>query len=128
MNPVVHFELPYHQADRAAKFYRTVFGWKTEFPGSEMSDYVLLTTAEQDAKPGMPAGAIDGGMFPFKEDWPAQYPSIVIGVGNIEKNIKAIKENGGEVLGEPMDIPGFGKYVAFIDTEGSRLSILEPKT
>jgi predicted enzyme related to lactoylglutathione lyase len=33
---------------------------------------------------------------------------------------------GGEVLGEPMTIPGVGAYVSFVDTEGNRNSILEP--
>ena len=128
MNPVVHFELPYHDAARAATFYQTVFGWKTQFLGPGMGDYILLTTAESDAKPGMPAGAIDGGMFPYKADWPAQYPSIVIGVGDIQKCMDAINGNGGKVLGEPHEIPGTGKYVAFMDTEGSRLSIIEPNS
>jgi len=126
MNPVVHFELPYHNADRASMFYHTVFGWKYEILGPQMGNYILLTTCERDAKPGKPAGAIDGGMYPFKEDWPAQYPSIVIGVGNIYETIKLITTYGGEVLGEPYDIPGTGTYVSFMDTEGSRLSVLEP--
>lgn len=126
MNPVVHFELPYHDADRASKFYNDVFGWKYEILGPQMRDYILLTTCEQDAKLGKPARAIDGGMFPFKEDWPSQYPSIVIGVGDINETMKSINKHGGEVLGEPYEIPGTGKYVAFMDTEGSRLSIIEP--
>lgn len=128
MNPVAHFELPYHDAERAVEFYSAVFGWKCQNLGPEIGGYILLTTCEQDAKPVKPAGAIDGGMFPFKEDRPAQYPSVVIGVGDIEEIINTIHKNGGEVLGEPMEIPGTGKYVAFTDTEGSRLSILEPKT
>jgi predicted enzyme related to lactoylglutathione lyase len=39
----------------------------------------------------------------------------------------AVKEPdaGGEVLGEPMLIPNFGRYVAFLDPEGNRGSILE---
>jgi len=126
MNPVVHFELPYHNANRASEFYNKVFGWKYEILGPSMGDYILLTTAEQDAIPEKPSGAIDGGMFPFKEDWPAQYPSIVIGIGNINETMKAITQCGGKVLGEPYEIPGTGKYVSFLDTEGSRLSILEP--
>jgi len=28
MNPVVHFELPYENAERISKFYQSVFGWK----------------------------------------------------------------------------------------------------
>jgi predicted enzyme related to lactoylglutathione lyase len=50
----------------------------------------------------------------------------VIGVGNIEESIKMIIEYGGEVLGEPMEIPNFGIYVSFLDTEGNRNSIIQP--
>lgn len=126
MNPVVHFEMPYKVAVRAQEFYAKVFNWRTEQLGSEMGDYILLTTAVEDAKPGKPAGAIDGGMFPHKPDWPAQYPSVVIGVENIEESMKLINDNGGEVLGEPHNIPNFGTYVSFRDTEGNRLSIIQP--
>ena len=38
-----------------------------------------------------------------------------------------ITKAGGKVLGEPMDIPGVGSYVSFTDTEGDRVSILQPK-
>lgn len=127
MNPVVHFELPYTDGYRAVTFYHSVFGWKIKKLGPEMGDYILVTTAESDAKPGTPAGSIDGGMFPVKPEWPAQYPSIVIGVKDIEESMQKIKQHGGEVFGEPYDIPGTGLYVSFRDTEGSRLSILQPK-
>jgi uncharacterized protein len=126
MNPVVHFELPYKDANRAETFYATVFGWKMQHLGENSGNYILATTAESDAKPGFPAGAINGGLFPVKPDWPAQYPSIVIGVEDIQKTIVLINTHGGEVLGEPMDIPNFGKYVSFIDTEGNRNSIIQP--
>ncbi|MBD3225009.1 MAG: VOC family protein [Caldithrix sp.] len=126
MNPVVHFELPYEDAERISTFYRSVFGWKLTGLGQESGNYILATTAENDAKPGFPAGAINGGFFPEKPDGPGQYPSVVIGVGNIQESIEAINQNGGKVLGEPMIIPGFGEYVAFLDTEGNRLSIIQP--
>ncbi len=127
MNPVVHFELPYKDGSRAAKFYATVFGWKTTELGPEMNNYILATTAETDAIPGKPAGAIDGGMFPIKPDWPDQNPSIVIGVTDIKEAMAKINENGGEVLGEPMEIPGTGLYVSFRDSEGNRVSLMQPK-
>src|SRR5215510_9042113 len=84
MNPVVHFEMPAEDRNRMAAFYQRAFGWKTQMFGPEMGDYVLVTTAESDVKPGAPAGAINGGFFPKKPDWPAQYPSIVIGVDDID--------------------------------------------
>jgi predicted enzyme related to lactoylglutathione lyase len=30
------------------------------------------------------------------------------------------------VLGEPMLIPGVGQYVSFMDSEGNRVSMLQP--
>ena len=127
MSPVVHFELPYKVGIRIRKFYEEVFGWQTECLGSKMGDYILATTALADVKPGAPAGAINGGFFPYKPDWPDQLPSVVIAVDNIDLSMKRISEKGGEVLGTPHEIPGTGLYVAFRDTEGNRLSLLQPK-
>ena len=127
MNPVTHFELPYHDARRASHFYETVFGWELQPLGEDMGNYILATTAIEDVIPGSPAGAINGGLYPYKKDWPDQYPSVVIGVGDINETMKAIIANGGEVLGNPRVIPGFGDYVAFRDTEGNRLSLMQPE-
>ena len=126
MNPVVHFELPYKNAGRISAFYNTVFKWKLNELGNEFGNYILATTAESDVKQGTPAGAINGGLYPIKHDWPAQYPSIVIGVENIQATMKLINKSGGKVLGKPMTIPDFGEYVAFLDPEGNRNSILQP--
>ena len=40
--------------------------------------------------------------------------------------MKKVAEAGGKVLGEPMEIPGVGQYVSFFDTEGNRVSMLQP--
>ncbi|HQQ96321.1 MAG TPA: VOC family protein [Cyclobacteriaceae bacterium] len=127
MNPVVHFELPYKDGMRIAKFYKTCFGWKITELGEQSGSYILAQTAIQDAKPGFPAGSIDGGFFPVKPDWPSQYPSVVIGVEDIHEAMKKIAKNGGTVLGDPMTIPNFGIYVSFLDTEGNRNSIIQPQ-
>ena len=126
MNPVVHFELPYEDRARIARFYESAFSWQLQMLGEEMGNYVIATTAQADAKPGAPAGAINGGFYPRKADWPAQYPSVVIAVPDIQAAMDRIAAAGGKVLGEPMDIPGVGRYVAFFDTEGNRLSVLQP--
>jgi hypothetical protein len=109
-----------------AKFYQTAFGWQTRMLGEEMGNYVLATTTEtDDGRPRKP-GAINGGFFPKKPDWPAQYPSIVIAVDDIQAAMRQVAKAGGKVLGEPMEITGVGQYVAFFDTEGNRLSMLQP--
>ena len=40
--------------------------------------------------------------------------------------MKQVIAAGGKVLGEPMEIPGVGQYVSIIDTEGNRISMLQP--
>ena len=126
MNPVVHFEIPYVDRQGIATFYESAFSWKIEMLGEDMGNYVLATTAIADARKGASAGAINGGFFPKKPDWPAQYPSVVIGVNDIQTAIKKVAQAGGEVLGEPYEIPGIGQYVSFMDTEGNRVSMLQP--
>jgi len=126
MDPVVHFEMPYDDRERIAGFYQSAFGWKLQMLGEEMGRYVLATTAEADARPDAPRGAINGGFFPRSPDMPGQHPSVVIGVRDIEASMRAVQQAGGEVLGAPMQIPGVGQYVAFRDTEGNRLSMLQP--
>ena len=126
MNPVVHFELPYENRERIARFYQSAFDWQLQMLGEEMGNYVVATTATADAKPGAPAGAINGGFYPKKADWPAQYPSVVVAVRDVKAAMDRVTAAGGKVLGDPMDIPGVGKYVSFFDTEGNRLSVLQP--
>jgi predicted enzyme related to lactoylglutathione lyase len=126
MNPVVHFEMPYTDEERMSAFYTKAFGWKMRSLGERMANYVTASTGETDEKGILQnVGMINGGFFPKKEDWPAQYPSVVIAVDNIDEGVKMVRVSGGEVLGDPVDIPGIGKYVSFVDTEGNRVSMLE---
>ena len=126
MNPVVHFEMPAEDRNRMIKFYESTFGWQTKQLGPEMGEYVLVTTTESDENGPKRPGAINGGFYAKKEDWPAQYPSLVIAVDDIKESMKKVAEAGGKVLGEPMEIPGVGLYVSFFDTEGNRVSMLQP--
>ncbi len=65
MDPVVHFEMPYENAERLMQFYTQAFGWQMQQAGKEFGDYVLASTTETDDK-GMikKPGAINGGFFP----------------------------------------------------------------
>lgn len=127
MDPVIHFELPASDRNRMSDFYTKVFGWQTQLFGEEMNNYVTATTTETDknGKPIMP-GAINGGFYLKREDLPGKHPSIVISVLDIHESVKKVSKAGGNVIGEPIDIPGIGLYVSFFDTEGNLLSILQP--
>jgi len=124
--PVVHFEMPYHDAFRAAEFYKSAFGWRSQMMGSEMGDYVLMETTETKNDRPIAAGAINGGLFPHKEDYPAQMPLVVIEVEDIEAAMDRVTQAGGRVYGSPAAVPGIGSYVAFVDCEGNNAAMLQP--
>jgi uncharacterized protein len=126
MNPVVHFEMPAEDSKRMADFYTKVFGWQAQVMGPEMGNYVVVTTSEPDptGRPKNP-GMINGGFYP-KQEGTSPYPSVVIAVDDIQESVKMITGSGGKIIGEPMPIPGVGLWVSFTDTEGNRVSILQP--
>jgi uncharacterized protein len=129
MNPVIHFEMPFDNRDRMIDFYSQTFGWQMMKFGEEMGNYVTATTTETDENRMIKTpGAINGGFYPRKTDWPDQYPSVVIAVDDIKQGMDKVRQAGGEVLGEPVEIPGIGEYVSFKDTEGNRVSLLQPKS
>jgi predicted enzyme related to lactoylglutathione lyase len=126
MNPVVHFEMPYDDRNRMAKFYASAFGWQAQMLGEDMGSYVVVTTAETGETGPKEPGRINGGFFPKRPDWPAQHPNVVIAVEDVRAAMRKVADAGGRVLGEPMRIPGVGDYVSFFDTEGNRVSMLQP--
>jgi uncharacterized protein len=126
MDSVVHFEMPYENRERMAEFYRSAFGWQSQMLGPDMGNYVVVTTTETGESGPRKPGAINGGFYGKMPDRPLQYPSVVIAVEDAERSVEKVVASGGQVLGEPMDIPGVGRYVSFLDSEGNRVSLLQP--
>jgi len=127
-DPVVHFEMPYKDRDRLAKFYAKAFGWKMTKLGKEMGYYVTAATTETDQNNMVKRpGNINGGFYPRQGYTGDACPSVVIAVENLEKAMKKVRAAGGKLLRKPTDIPGIGRFVSFRDTEGNRVSILQPK-
>jgi hypothetical protein len=126
MDSVVHFEMPYENWERMAKFYQSAFGWQAQMLGPDMGNYVVVTTTESNESGPLKPGAINGGFYDKMPDRPMQYPSVVIAVDDVKRSMQKVAASGGQVLGEPMDIPGVGKYVSFVDSEGNRVSMLQP--
>ncbi len=138
-SPVVHFEMGYEDKDRMCKFYESVFGWETERMGPDMGNYVVAHTTEVDAKTHQPKspGSINGGFYEKTVNPLSHAPSVVVAVEDIRATMKAIEVGGGTILGamdhngahsnEPQEIPGVGLWISVMDTEGNRLSIMQPK-
>lgn len=123
-SPVIHFEMPYKDSKRVVEFYSKVFGWGMQDLGPVMNNYILAETTETENMAPTKPGAINGGMFPASDE-NNKYPLVTIQVDDIKQAMDEVKAAGGEVLAEPVDIPGVGKYVAIHDSEGNRVSLLQ---
>lgn len=136
-NPVVHFEMPYKDAKRVAEFYKKAFGWGMQEMGADMGGYVVAQTAETDENRMVKTpGTINGGFYDLNQSPTSTVPSVVISVDDIKQAMKDVEANGGKITGvmdssgkltkEPQMIPGIGLWISFEDTEGNRVSILQP--
>ncbi len=128
-SPVVHFEMPYKDAARVSEFYSKAFGWEMQTMGPEMGKYVVAHTTETDENQMVLApGTINGG---FYDETMVKNPEdktvhVVINVDDLQKAMEDVKAAGGEIKGEPMDIPGIGKYISVLDSEGNSVGVLQP--
>ena len=127
-NPVVHFEMPYKDAKRVAEFYKKAFGWQMNETGPDMGNYITAWTAEtgEDRVVKTP-GTINGGFYDLNMSQASPVPSVVVSVPDIKQAVEDIKAAGGELLGEPSEIPGVGLWVSFKDSEDNRVSILQAR-
>jgi predicted enzyme related to lactoylglutathione lyase len=126
-NPVVHFEMPAEDKARVKKFYEAAFGWQMTQLGKEIGDYLLATTSPVDENQmHINKGAINGGFYQKGES--GTVPHVVISVEDLAAHMETVKQAGGQIQGEPMNIPGIGKFVMFKDTEGNRVGMLQPIT
>jgi hypothetical protein len=117
---VVHFEVPYDDADRARAFYSGVFGWNIQ-PVPEF-EYNFVQTGPTDDT-GMPtaSGYIGGGMFQRQED--IGRPIITIDVDDMTKALATISEHGGAAVGELQPVGDMGIAAYFTDSEGNLMGL-----
>ncbi len=117
---VSHFEIPYVKADRAKKFYGTVFGWKmNEMP--EM-DYTMVSTGPVDEK-GRPTqmAVVNGGMM--KRSAQIKAPTVTITVDDIDQALDKVKEQGGKVVMKKQPVGEMGWTAYIKDTEGNVIGL-----
>lgn len=123
-NPVVHFEMPLVNKKRAVNFYNKAFGWEMQEMGDEYGGYVMAMTAESDKNGPKKKGIINGGFY--KKEKGNEHPSLVISVDNLKVAMKRVQKAGGKLIGKPQEIPNVGLFISFKDTEGNRVSMLQP--
>lgn len=130
-NPIVHFEIPADDVERAMDFYKNTFGWefnKFDMPGDSSTGgtpyYGAITTELDEQGMAKTPGTINGGLM--KRMNPGQVFTNYISVDSIDESVNKIKEQGGEVCMEKTEIaPGMGWIAMFKDTEGNMMGLHE---
>ncbi len=117
---VVHFEVPYDDADRARSFYSEVFGWNIQHMPEFDYDFVQTGPTEESGMPSEP-GFIGGGMFPRQED--VGRPIVTVEVDDMTAAIAAVTDHGGAAIGDPMQIGEMGIAGYFKDSEGNLMGL-----
>ena len=117
---VVHFEVPFDDAERARSFYREVFDWQVQ-PMPEL-DYTMVSTGPVSDE-GMPSepGYIGGGMMPRQE--PVSMPVITLMVDDIDATLVAVEKHGGSAVGEKLPVGDMGFAAYFKDSEGNLMGL-----
>ena len=124
MDAVVHFEIPAEKLARAQKFYSDVFDWKIQkwpVPGSDMEYYGCHTTEVDEKMMPKKQGEINGAII--QKDPTAPGPIITMNVKDIDESLEKIRQAGGEIVGEKLNIAGMGIYARAKDTEGNVISV-----
>lgn len=121
---VVHFEIPFDDADRAKRFYSEAFGWSiTDIPELH---YTIVTTGvvDDDGFPAEP-GYIGGGML--KRESPADRPVITIDVADIDEALATIERLGGMTVLGRQDVGDMGYAAYFKDVEGNLMGLWQSR-
>ena len=106
--------------DASIGFYGGLFGW--EVPEAENSEQT--GGYRQALKDGKPAG----GMMPLMQEGQPSAWTTYISVEDAEATAAAVKESGGTVMAEPMEVMELGKMAIFADPGGAVFGIWQPGT
>ena len=103
----------------AVTFYGRHFGWKQEgaMPMGELGDYQFL----QRGSVGI--GAVMGLMSPdARPQW-----TYYIGVDDIDRAANAVRSGSGQILQDPIQIPGGEYSLTGVDPQGASFGLVGPR-
>lgn len=126
MDPIVHFEIPVDNVEKARSFYGEIFGWKLQdWPMPDGSVYVGVHTTPIDESTRQPLkpGAINGGIM--QRTSIAKAPIVAVNVASIDDKIALITKAGGKVLMPKVDMMGMGFYAYICDPAGNVIGLWE---
>jgi predicted enzyme related to lactoylglutathione lyase len=113
--PVVHFEIGFRNAAKAADFYSKLFDWKFQPMGPTPAQMVATGSAT----------GIQGHINQLGHE-PHNYVTVYVQVEDLAASLKKAEALGGKTLVPPTDVPGMGKFAWLADPEGTIVGLWKP--
>jgi uncharacterized protein len=113
-------ELSSPDTDAAAAFYGELMGWDATEPGpeEETGGYRMFQQGDQ---------RVAGLMGHMQEDQPTVWATY-ISVPDASDTAAKVKDAGGNVIVEPMDVMDIGRMAFFADPTGAAFGVWQPKS
>jgi uncharacterized protein len=106
--------------DKTVAFYGGLFGW--DIPEAE--------NAEQTGgyRTAISNGKTVAGIMPLMQEGQPPVWSSYVNVDDADATAAKVREAGGTVIAEPMDVMDLGRMAVFMDPTGAALGIWQPGT
>jgi predicted enzyme related to lactoylglutathione lyase len=116
-NPVVYFEIPVTDMERAIKFYKSVFDFSFEKEVIDNNEMALFPFSDENG--GISGALAKGEIYKPTKDGVVIYFSTM----NIDEKLKLAVENEGQVLYPKTSNGDLGFVAEFEDSEGNRIAL-----
>jgi predicted enzyme related to lactoylglutathione lyase len=113
----VDLETPDPEA--ATSFYGELFGWSFEDKAPADQPFHYFEASREGLRVAGIGSQMEGAKGPAA--W-----NTYVRVADADATAQAVRDAGGEVVGEPMEIPGAGRMVIFTDPQGAQIRAWEP--
>jgi predicted enzyme related to lactoylglutathione lyase len=120
-NPVVYFEIPVVDLNRACDFYSSVF--EATFSHDVVDGYQMAFFESSEDSFGAAGALVVGDVYVPSHDGCFLY----FGVDSIDDSIAKALENGGSLLYPKKTKGDLGSVAEIQDTEGNRIALHEAK-
>lgn len=112
-------ELATSDQDGAIDFYTRHFGWAQEgaMPMGAMGDYKFIQQGD----------VAIGAIMRKPDQMPVSLWTYYVGVEDIDRAARAVREGGGQILVEPMEIPGGEYSLNAVDPQGAPFGLVGPR-
>jgi uncharacterized protein len=104
--------------ERSIEFYGELLGWEVpESPNAEQTG---------GYRQAMRSGKAAAGMLPLMQEGQPPAWTSYVSVTDADATAAAVREAGGQVIAEPMDVMDLGRMAAFSDPEGAFFGVWQP--